>query len=67
MYIRRDRKMRDGKEVVYASLAHNVIEDSKRGRRAKPVVFANLGNEEDLSLEVATGMVRALERSSAVG
>lgn len=62
MYIRRDRKMRDGKEVVYASLAHNVIEDSKRGRRTKPVVFANLGNEEDLSLEVATGMVRALER-----
>lgn len=62
MYIRRDRKLRDGKEIVYASLAHNVIEDSKRGRRAKPVVFANLGNEGDLSIEVATGIIRAMER-----
>jgi hypothetical protein len=62
VYIRRDRKTRDGKEVVYASLAHDVVEDSKQGKRTKPVLFANLGNEEDLSLEVATSMVRDLER-----
>lgn len=62
MYVRRDRKMRDGKEVIYASLAHNIQEDSKRGKRTKPVVFANLGNEEDLSLEVVAGMRSALDR-----
>lgn len=62
MYVRRDRQKRKSKTATYLSLAHNVTEDSPKGKRTKPVVLANLGEEENLSLEVASAMVGSLDR-----
>ena len=59
MYVRRDKKKaksRSGKvkETTYLSIAHNVVEDSPKGKRAKPVVFANLGPEDEISGDFRT-------------
>ena len=77
MYIRRDTKKveikgaRKGrgrlteKETTYLSIAHNVVEDSPKGKRTKPVVFANLGPEENISGEMARSLAGAFERYAA--
>lgn len=70
MYVRRDKqkaKTKSGKvtETTYLSIAHNVVEDSPKGRRAKPVVFANLGPEDEISSEMASSIARAFERYAA--
>lgn len=70
MYVRRDKKKaksRSGKvkETTYLSIAHNVVEDTPKGKRAKPVVFANLGPEDDISSEMASSIARAFERYAA--
>ena len=65
MYVRRDRKrLADGSRRTYLSLAHNVWEpvgDSGK-KRARPIVFAHLGVEEDVDLGAARGMRDALDR-----
>jgi hypothetical protein len=70
VYVRRDKKKarsRSGKvtETTYLSIAHNVVEDSPKGKRSKPVVFANLGPEDEISSEVASSIARAFERYAA--
>lgn len=63
MHIRRDRKDRGEKSKTYLSLAHNVREKRGDGRsQAKPVIFANLGAEEDLDQTLVVGAVAALQR-----
>lgn len=64
MHIRRDtQKRRNGTSTTYLSIAHNVTERPKGGKpRTKPIVFANLGDEEDLSPEMAHSMLKAFER-----
>lgn len=69
MYVRHDRQLRNGRYVTYLSLAHNVKVESPKGKRTKPIVFANLGNEDDLSYEVASGRsapLPAMSRSAGV-
>lgn len=75
MYIRRDTKKKPVKgpgkrrgavsETTYLSIAHNVVEDSPKGKRAKPVVFANLGPEDALTGEMAKSLAGAFERYAA--
>lgn len=66
MYLRRDKKrLTDGAEVTYVSLAHNVVErpvGGKKKPRSKPVIFANLGREDALDDGVVRGMRDALDR-----
>jgi transposase len=63
MYIRRDKKSRKGRDLTYLSIAHNVWESDGEGEgRTRPVVFAPLGLEEDVDLEVAEAVSAALER-----
>lgn len=74
MYIRRDtknsgakgkRKGRAKKVTTYLSIAHNVREQTPDGSRAKPIVFANLGPEDEISGEMASSMAKAFERYAA--
>jgi hypothetical protein len=70
VYVRRDKKKArsrsgKGKETTYLSIAHNVVEDSPTGKRSKPVVFANLGPEDEISSEGASSSARAFERYAA--
>lgn len=53
LYLRRDRKRVGKKKVTYVSIAHTITEDSPLGKRSKPVVFANLGNEERIDEKMA--------------
>ena len=64
MHIRRDtQKRRNGEAKTYLSIAHNVTERPKGGKpRTKPIVFAHLGDEEDLSPDMAGSMLKAFER-----
>jgi transposase len=63
MYIRRDRQKQKGKTpATYLSIAHSVVEESKKGKRTKPVVLANLGNEEDLNPKMVSQLIRSLEK-----
>ena len=64
MFIRSDReKLADGTRRTYLSIAHNVLEEGPSGRkRAKPVVFARLGAEEDLDLNTVASMSAAFDR-----
>lgn len=63
MYLRRDRQKKKGKEpATYLSIAHNVVEKTAKGRRAKPVVLASLGNEEDLDAKMVSQLIRSLEK-----
>jgi hypothetical protein len=64
MFIRSDRKkLADGTPRTYISIAHNVLEETPSGRkRAKPVIFATLGIEEELDLDVVASMSAAFER-----
>lgn len=61
MYIRRDCK----KDATYLSIAHNIVEDAPAGKRAKPIVFANLWPEDEISGEMASSMAKAFERYAA--
>jgi len=63
MHFRREtQKRRNGGSKTYLSIAHNVTERPKGGKaRAKPIVFANLGDEDDLSPEMAGSMLKAFE------
>jgi len=62
MYIRRDKKHRKDREVTYLSIAHNVWEsDGDAEGRTKPVVFASLGQEEDVDPEVAEALSAAMD------
>lgn len=62
MYLRRDRKRVGKKTHTYVSIAHAITEDSPLGKRSKPVVFANLGNEENISEKMAHQLLRSLEK-----
>ena len=65
MHVRRERKRLDGdRRRTYVSLAHNVWAMAKNGRKkqTRPVVFARLGVEEDLDVEVVKGMRSALDK-----
>lgn len=63
MYIRRDRQKQKGKTpATYLSIAHSVVEDTPKGKRTKPVVLANLGNEEDLNPKMVSQLIRSLEK-----
>ena len=62
MYLRRDRKRVGKKRVTYVSIAHTITEDSPLGKRSKPVVFANLGNEERIDEKMARQLSRSLEK-----
>jgi hypothetical protein len=64
MYIRRDKqKLKRGSHRTYLSLAHNVWVEGPMGKkRAKPVVFANLGAEEELDVETVRSMRDAFDR-----
>ena len=63
MHIRRDKRvLRDQRVRTYVSLAHNIWEAGTSGRkRARPVIFARLGVEEDLDVETVKGMRSALD------
>lgn len=77
MYVRRDTKKVEikgapkgrgrvnVKEVTYLSIAHNVVEDSPKGKRTKPIVFANLGPEENFTGEMARSLAGAFGRYAA--
>ncbi len=72
MYIRRDTKKSETKAKgksrakkkgpAYLSIAHNVREETAKGSRTKPVVFANLGNEEAIDEKMARQLVRSLDK-----
>lgn len=64
MYVRTDRqRLKDGTERRYLSLAHNVWVEGPTGKkRAKPVIFARLGTEEDLDLDTVRSMRDAFDR-----
>lgn len=65
MHVRRDRKkLKDGSARTYVSFAHNVWTSMAHGgkKRSRPIVFANLGAEEDLDIGVASAMRGALDR-----
>lgn len=67
MYIRSDRKTRaDGTTCCYLSLAHNVWEpvgdDDNGKKRARPVIFARLGVEDQLDLGTIQSMRDAFDR-----
>ncbi len=64
MYIRSDRKkLKDGTDRTYLSLAHNVTEEGPTGRkRTKPIVFANLGAEQDLDVDMVASARDAFDR-----
>ena len=64
MHVRRDRKrLRSGEQRTYVSLAHNVWGMGRNGRKlARPVVFAQLGAEENLDPELLVGMRGALDK-----
>ncbi len=64
MYVRRDKqKRKNGQEKTYLSIAHNVTEIGPDGEtRAKPIVFANLGDEDLLDDKMAASMARAMAR-----
>ena len=60
-YVRRDKKRGRDSEATYLSIAHNVRE--KRGvkkKRPKPVVFTQLGREEDVDAEIAEAAAAAM-------
>jgi hypothetical protein len=74
LYIRRDTKKSGAKGkgksaakkgTTYLSIAHNVKEDSPKGKRTKPIVFANLGPEDEISGEMASSIAKAFERYAA--
>ena len=67
MFIREDpKKLADGTEVRYVSLAHNVwIEGKNGGRHAKPVIYARLGRADELDDGVLSSMSKAIERYRA--
>lgn len=70
MHVRRDTKKSKGKgrakkETTYLSIAHNVREQTPTGSRSKPIVFANLGPEDDISAEMASSIAKAFERYAA--
>jgi Transposase DDE domain len=65
MHVRRERMRLDGgRERTYVSLAHNVWGMGKKGskKQSRPVVFARLGAEENLDIEVVQGMRSALDK-----
>jgi len=63
MFIRRDRKrLADGAERCYVSLAHSVWEPVGDKKRSRPVIFARLGVEDDLDTTAVRGMRDALDR-----
>jgi hypothetical protein len=65
MHVRRERKRLHGdRQRTYVSLAHNVWGMSKKGgkKQPRPVVFARLGAEEDLDVNVVRGMRSALDK-----
>ena len=64
MHIRTDRKrLKDGTRRSYLSLAHNVwVEGATGKKRAKPIVFAQLGAEEDLDVAAVQSMRDAFDR-----
>ena len=73
MYVRRDSKKKAGskpkgngrlpKAQTYLSIAHNVREEGPDGSmRTKPVVFANLGNEEAIDEKMARQLARSLDK-----
>ena len=63
MYLRRDRKhLGKKKRVTYLSIAHGITEDSPLGKRSKPIVFANLGNEEKIDQKMAKQLQRSLDK-----
>lgn len=72
LYLRRDSKKKPGskpkgngrvpKATTYLSIAHNVREDSPKGKRTKPVVFAQLGNEEAIDEKMARQLARSLDK-----
>lgn len=70
VYIRRDTKRSGGKgkkkkATTYLSIAHNIREETPDGSRTKPIVFANLGPEDEISGEMASSMAKAFERYAA--
>lgn len=67
MFIREDpKKLADGTEVRYVSLAHNVwVEGKNGGKHAKPVIYARLGRAEELDDGVLSSMSKAIERYRA--
>ncbi|TVQ93298.1 MAG: hypothetical protein EA397_04820 [Deltaproteobacteria bacterium] len=64
MHIRVDRKrLKDGTDRGYVSLAHNVWVEGPMGKKwAKPVIFARLGVEEDLDVEMLRSARGAFDR-----
>jgi hypothetical protein len=74
VFIRRDTKKSGAKDksngrakkgTTYLSIAHNVREETEEGSRTKPIVFANLGPEDEITGEMASSMVKAFERYAA--
>ena len=64
MYIRRDRKTgKNGNGKTYVSVAHNIKVPGPKGKKiTKPIVFANLGAEENLDIPTVCGIRDALDR-----
>jgi hypothetical protein len=72
VYLRRDSKKKAGanpkgngrlpKEPTDLSIAHNVREETPKGSRTKPVVFANLGNEEAIDEKMARQLAGSLDK-----
>ena len=65
MYIRTiSRKNKDGSEVRYVQLAHNVWDPS--ARCAKAQVLFNLGREEEVDKEGLKRLVKSISRFLAI-
>jgi len=64
MFIRRDsRKLADDTVVTYLSIAHNVWQEGKTGKKGpKPVIMARLGREDQLDLGQVRGIRDAFDR-----
>jgi hypothetical protein len=62
LHLRRDRQQVGAKTHVYLSIAHAITEDSPLGKRSKPIIMANLGNEVLVSEKHARQLMRSFEK-----
>lgn len=60
MHLRRDRQRVGDRVHTYLSVVHAITEDSPLGKRSKPIVMANLGNETLVSEKHARQLMRSL-------
>ncbi|MDB5100180.1 MAG: transposase [Cyanobacteria bacterium RYN_339] len=62
MHLRRDRQKVGKRTHTYLSIAQAITEEGPKGKRSKPIVMANLGNEANIEEKHARQLMRSLEK-----